>query len=98
MGDSLENYMVTRKGNSVPLSAPSQGTWTVTTTKCSPSLGTTASSCTWTTPEGEAVGGHREGGTGGQALTLCPLCLPHRFGRHSHDETSILAPLSQCCM
>lgn len=22
---------------------------------------------------------------------------PHRFGKHSHDELSILVPLSQCC-
>ncbi|XP_015500823.1 pseudokinase FAM20A, partial [Parus major] len=26
------------------------------------------------------------------------LCFTPRFGRHSHDEISILAPLSQCCV
>lgn len=26
------------------------------------------------------------------------ICLCHRFGRHSYDEMSILAPLTQCCM
>jgi len=57
-------------------SALYQGTWTVTTMKCSPSLGTTASSYIWTMPEGEAAGGCRGGGEGGgQALKLCTLCL-----------------------
>lgn len=60
---SLENYSCTCKGNSAPVSPLYQGTWTATTTRCSPSLGTTASFCTWTTPGGEAgrLGAGREG-------------------------------------
>ncbi|EOA96648.1 Protein FAM20A, partial [Anas platyrhynchos] len=34
-------------------------------------------------------------GAGGTALSSLLTC---RFGRHSHDETSILAPLTQCCI
>lgn len=63
MQGSLENYSGTCKGNSAPVSPLYQGTWTATTTRCSPSLGTTASFCTWTTPGGEAgrLGAGREG-------------------------------------
>lgn len=91
----IVNHSVTCKGISVPLY---QGTWTATTMRCSPSLGMMASSCIWTMPEGEAGAGHGAGEGAGQALQLRALCFIPRFGRHSHDETSILAPLSQCCM
>ncbi|NXH24264.1 FA20A Pseudokinase, partial [Myiagra hebetior] len=41
-------------------------------------------------------GGRRSGGGKEEAPLIC--ASPPRFGRHSHDEISILAPLSQCCM
>ena len=62
---------------------PSQGTWTVTITRCSPNLGMTGSLFTLTTPEGkwaEAVALVRLPGANGRPFPVpFPAALPHSF-------------------
>jgi hypothetical protein len=40
----------------------------------------------------------RESAIGARNMLRAEACPFPRFGRHSHDELSILSPLSQCCM
>lgn len=85
-----------------------QATWTDTTTRPSRSLATTLLCCTSTTGEGKCFSLNRS-----HEQCLCFFLFfslmaanrdltdfgrsRRRFGRHSKDEPSILAPLEQCC-
>lgn len=76
-----------------------QETWTGTTTRRLRSSETRLSSSTWTTAEGKNT-------QLSESLIINPkqpdhllpaAVCPASFGKHSHDEMSILVPLLQCC-
>lgn len=76
--------------------------WTDTTMKFLPNLEMKDFFSTWTTPEGKTAVDHyvSDGMMHFASVSLTHLAsyLVFRFGKHSQDEMSILAPLSQCCM